>query len=85
MIINCAVVFVYSSKFQQVDEEDYGGPLEIAKEGLFTAFAVFLVGAFIVNQHNFQKASLLTTSVYWHCCKVISLCWCIEISQFSQW
>jgi len=43
LIINCAVVFVYSSKFQQVDEEDYGGPLEIAKEGLFTAFAVFLV------------------------------------------
>ena len=42
-IINCAVVFFYSSKYQQIDEEEYGGPSEIAKEGLFTAFAVFLV------------------------------------------
>ncbi|XP_065064515.1 GEL complex subunit OPTI-like [Rhopilema esculentum] len=42
-IINCALVFFYASKFQQVDEDDYGGPTEIVKEGLFTAFAVFLV------------------------------------------
>ena len=34
---------VYSSKFQNVDEDEYGGIMEIVKEGLFTAFAVFLV------------------------------------------
>ena len=57
-------MFVYSSKFQQVDEEDFGGPLEIAKEGLFTAFAVFLVGVF-VNYQLVSKANLLVTSAYY--------------------
>eukprot|EP00794_Sanderia_malayensis_P018771 gene18771-20662_t len=41
--INCSVVFFYSSKFQNVDDDEYGGILEIIKEGLFTAFSVFLV------------------------------------------
>eukprot|EP00112_Aurelia_sp_Birch-Aquarium-sp1_P018110 Seg4277.2 transcript_id=Seg4277.2/GoldUCD/mRNA.D3Y31 product="putative protein RAB5IF" protein_id=Seg4277.2/GoldUCD/D3Y31 len=43
VLVNCAAVFFYSSKYQQIDEDEYGGPLEILKEGLFTAFAVFLV------------------------------------------
>ncbi|XP_057291216.1 GEL complex subunit OPTI-like [Hydractinia symbiolongicarpus] len=41
--INCAIVYIYISKFQKIDEDDYGGIQEILKEGLFTAFAVFLV------------------------------------------
>jgi len=41
--INCAIVYVYVAKFQKVDEDDYGGIQELLKEGLFTAFAAFLV------------------------------------------
>ncbi|KAM7543198.1 hypothetical protein Aperf_G00000004583 [Anoplocephala perfoliata] len=41
--INCCVVYFYSSTFQTVDEEDYGGYGEILKEGLMTCFATFLV------------------------------------------
>uniref|UniRef100_T2M6T0 Uncharacterized protein C20orf24 n=1 Tax=Hydra vulgaris TaxID=6087 RepID=T2M6T0_HYDVU len=43
LAINCAIVYIYVSKFQKVDEDDYGGIQELLKEGLFNAFAVFLV------------------------------------------
>jgi len=41
--INCAIVYIYVAKYQKVDEDDYGGIQELLKEGLFTAFAAFLV------------------------------------------
>lgn len=43
-IINAAVLYVYFSSFQQIDEEDYGGTWELTKEGFMTSFALFLVG-----------------------------------------
>lgn len=43
MIVNAAVIYVYVSSFQNVDEEEYGGMWEITKEGFMTSFAGFLV------------------------------------------
>ena len=34
---------MYSSNFQQIDDEEMGGYGEILKEGLMTSFASFLV------------------------------------------
>jgi len=42
-LINAGTLYVYSNNFQSVDEEEYGGPFEMAKEGFLTSFAGFLV------------------------------------------
>ena len=41
--MNAAVIYVYVSNFQSIDEEEYGGMWEITKEGFMTSFAGFLV------------------------------------------
>ena len=43
-LINAGVLFVYFTNFQKIDDEDYGGPMELTKEGFFTSFSLFLVG-----------------------------------------
>jgi hypothetical protein len=43
LIVNIAIVYVYFSMFQRVNEEDFGGISEIFKEGLMTSFATFVV------------------------------------------
>ncbi|XP_067137642.1 GEL complex subunit OPTI [Centruroides vittatus] len=42
-IVNAICVYVYSSNFQKVDAEEYGGIWELIKEGFMTSFAGFLV------------------------------------------
>ncbi|XP_074646654.1 GEL complex subunit OPTI-like [Tubulanus polymorphus] len=42
-LINAAIVYFYFNSFQKLDEEEYGGILEILKEGLMTSFASFIV------------------------------------------
>ncbi|KAL1377986.1 hypothetical protein pipiens_000572, partial [Culex pipiens pipiens] len=42
-LINCGIVYLYSTSYQSVDEEAYGGIWEIIKEGFMTSFACFLV------------------------------------------
>ncbi|KAK7491399.1 hypothetical protein BaRGS_00017377, partial [Batillaria attramentaria] len=42
LLVNVAIVYMYSSSFQKVDEEEYGGMGEILKEGLMTSFSSFL-------------------------------------------
>ena len=42
-LINAGVLFVYFTNFQKIDDEDYGGPMELTKEGFFTSFSLFLV------------------------------------------
>jgi hypothetical protein len=37
-------VFFYATNIQHVDPEEYGGIIEIIKEGFMTALATFLVG-----------------------------------------
>ena len=41
--INTIIIYFYFSTFQKVDEEEYGGIMELLKEGLMTSFASFLV------------------------------------------
>jgi hypothetical protein len=42
-IINAGVLFIYFTNFQKIDDEEYGGPMELTKEGFFTSFSLFLV------------------------------------------
>ncbi|EAT48773.1 AAEL000245-PA [Aedes aegypti] len=42
-LISCGIVYFYSTSFQSIDEEAYGGIWEIIKEGFMTSFACFLV------------------------------------------
>jgi len=48
VLINAAVIYFYFSSFQNVDEEEYGGPWELTKEGFITSFAGFLVTWIII-------------------------------------
>ena len=43
-LISSLIVFIYATSVQNVDPEEYGGIVEIIKEGFMTAFATFLVG-----------------------------------------
>jgi len=43
MAVNLAVVYIYFSMYQRVDEEEFGGISEILKEGLMTSLATFFV------------------------------------------
>ena len=45
--MNVAIVYIYSTSFQKVDEEEYGGMSEILKEGLMTSFSSFLVCVYL--------------------------------------
>jgi len=42
-IISSLIIFIYATSIQNVDPEEYGGIIEIIKEGFMTAFATFLV------------------------------------------
>ena len=43
VVINLGLIFLYYGSFHEVDEEDYGGHGELAKEGLLTSLSLFLV------------------------------------------
>ena len=57
VLINLGIVFVYYASYHEVDEEEYGGHGELAKEGLLTSFSLFLV----------SYAPLVTRRAYWLC------------------
>lgn len=42
-LVNAGVLYIYFTNFQKIDEEEYGGPWELTKEGFMTSFALFLV------------------------------------------
>lgn len=42
-VVNVAIVYLYFSFFQHVNEQEFGGVSEIMKEGLMTSFATFVV------------------------------------------
>uniref|UniRef100_A0A182HXU5 Uncharacterized protein n=1 Tax=Anopheles arabiensis TaxID=7173 RepID=A0A182HXU5_ANOAR len=42
-LLNCGAVYLYSTSFQNIDEDAYGGMWEVVKEGFMTSFACFLV------------------------------------------
>ena len=41
--VSSLIIFFYTSNVQNVDPEEYGGMMEIIKEGFMTGFATFLV------------------------------------------
>lgn len=41
--INAATVYAYTTAFQKIDDEEFGGMWELIKEGFMTSFAGFLV------------------------------------------
>ena len=43
LALNALVVYFYVVSFQQVDDDEYGGLIEILKEGMMTSFSTFLV------------------------------------------
>eukprot|EP00116_Pleurobrachia_bachei_P001406 sb/3461668/ len=43
VLLNLGIIFFYYSSYHEVDEEEYGGHGELAKEGLLTSFSLFLV------------------------------------------
>uniref|UniRef100_A0A8D8S603 Uncharacterized protein C20orf24 homolog n=1 Tax=Cacopsylla melanoneura TaxID=428564 RepID=A0A8D8S603_9HEMI len=47
-ISNAGILYLYIVNYQQVDEDDYGGTFEMAKEGFMTSFAGFLVTWIII-------------------------------------
>ncbi|KAG8200697.1 hypothetical protein JTE90_022314 [Oedothorax gibbosus] len=42
-LLNALVLYTYTSVFQKVDDEEFGGIWELIKEGFMTSFASFLV------------------------------------------
>ena len=48
-MVNVALIYIYYSSFQKVDEEEYGGATEIIKEGLMTSFSSFVVRFIIMS------------------------------------
>ncbi|XP_060521034.1 GEL complex subunit OPTI [Cylas formicarius] len=57
--LNAAIIYVYFSSFQNVDEEDYGGAWELTKEGFMTSFAGFLVTWIIIYSGLYGEPEIL--------------------------
>ncbi|XP_025115940.1 uncharacterized protein C20orf24 homolog [Pomacea canaliculata] len=57
LLVNVAIVYIYSSSFQKVDEEEYGGIGEILKEGLMTSFSSFMVSWIILYSSLYGEIS----------------------------
>ena len=43
LLTNCMIIYLYTTSFQNVDDEEYGGMGEILKEGMMSSFATFMV------------------------------------------
>lgn len=42
-LLNVLSLYTYTTAFQKVDDEEFGGTWELIKEGFMTSFASFLV------------------------------------------
>ncbi|KAI5716208.1 hypothetical protein M8J76_002782 [Diaphorina citri] len=47
-LTNAGLLYLYIVNYQCVDEDEYGGTFEMAKEGFMTSFAAFLVTWIII-------------------------------------
>ena len=43
ILINTVIIYIYSITYQKIDEDEYGGIMDIIKEGFMTSFSTFLV------------------------------------------
>lgn len=61
--VNCGIVYIYCLKFQEIDEEAYGGVWELLKEGFMTSFACFLVAwiVFYTGMHFDDSLNIIAT------------------------
>ena len=57
-LINAGVLYIYFTNFQKIDEEEYGGPWELTKEGFMTSFALFLVSM----EHYYKRCEWIQLS-----------------------
>ena len=62
-------MYIYFTNFQKIDEEEYGGPWELTKEGFMTSFALFLVSSKI---HYVIQVLVIYFSFHEHLCKIIT-------------
>ncbi|CAF3571237.1 unnamed protein product [Rotaria sp. Silwood1] len=60
-IISSLIVFIYATNVQNVDPEEYGGIVEIIKEGFMTAFATFLVSWIVLYSAFYIPKSTIPT------------------------
>ncbi|KAL5262021.1 hypothetical protein ACHWQZ_G007658 [Mnemiopsis leidyi] len=58
IIINLGIIFLYYTSYHEIDEEEYGGHGELAKEGLLTSFSLFLVFWIILYTLYMQPVSI---------------------------
>jgi hypothetical protein len=47
--VNAILIYLFSSTYQKVDEDEFGGMWEILKEGFMTSFSTFLVSFAAIN------------------------------------
>lgn len=62
-------MYIYFTNFQKIDEEEYGGPWELTKEGFMTSFALFLVSSKI---HYVIQVLVIYFSFHEHLCENIT-------------
>ncbi|CAF0916458.1 unnamed protein product [Rotaria sordida] len=60
-IISSLIIFIYATSVQNVDPEEYGGIVEIIKEGFMTAFATFLVSWIVLYSAFYTSKSTIPT------------------------
>ena len=68
--VSSLIVFFYTSNVQNVDPEEYGGMMEIIKEGFMTGFATFLV-------RDLDGRSVLLSR-----CRFVQVSWIVLYSMF---
>nr|CAD7425037.1 unnamed protein product [Timema monikensis] len=60
-VVNAGLIYLYFSNFQSVDEEEFGGPWELTKEGFMTSFAGFLFSK-VIQIISFKMAQQVQKS-----------------------
>lgn len=62
------LVYLYTTSYQNVDDEEYGGMGEILKEGMMSSFATFMVSYHCELLGNGSRWSNLLLVVSLHAC-----------------
>ena len=68
-LINAGVLYIYFTNFQKIDEEEYGGPWELTKEGFIRAnLKIIKLWLFSHNQlsKTINKFILFTKLIHHH-------------------
>ena len=74
-------MYIYFTNFQKIDEEEYGGPWELTKEGFMTSFALFLVSSKI---HYVIQVLVIYFSFHEHLCENITFKTSHTLKNFKE-